>query len=80
MIARTVATSEVQGIPTPMKMEFDNEHERRRVTLTVTSVDYEAAIPEEYFSTLALVRASVALGQAARSGPGRELASPADAP
>jgi hypothetical protein len=45
-------------------MEFESAREGRHVALAVESVDYEAPIPEEYFSTLALIRASVARGPA----------------
>jgi hypothetical protein len=61
-VARTLETREVQGVPTPVRMHFESEREGRRVLLEVESVDYEAKIPEEYFSTLALIRASVASG------------------
>ena len=50
----------MHGIDTPMRMEFENELDKRRVSLRVAEVDYEVPIPEEYFSTLALVRASIA--------------------
>ncbi|MFI5314981.1 MAG: outer membrane lipoprotein-sorting protein [Myxococcota bacterium] len=60
LIARTVEIREVGGIATPMRMEFENQIESRRVSLRVAEVDYQVAIPEEYFSTLALVRASLA--------------------
>lgn len=60
MIARTTGVQEIQGVPTPVKMEFENPGDHRTVTLVVTSTDYERPIPEEYFSALALVRASLA--------------------
>lgn len=60
LIARTVETKRFGGIETPVRMEFENAAENRRVSLRVLEVDYEAAIPEEYFSTLALVRAAPA--------------------
>jgi outer membrane lipoprotein-sorting protein len=59
LVAQTVETREVGGIPTPMRMEFENKNESRRVSLRVAEVDYEVAIPDEYFSTLALVRTSI---------------------
>jgi hypothetical protein len=62
MIARTLETRKVHGIDTPMRMEFENQVEKRKVSLQVAEVDYEVAIPEEYFSTLALVRSSLASG------------------
>jgi len=60
LVARTVETRPVGGIPTPMRMEFENQAEKRKVSLRVAEVDYDVAIPDEYFSTLALVRASIA--------------------
>lgn len=60
LVARTTEIGEVSGIPTPLRMEFENQAENRKVSLRVAEVDYEAAIPEEYFSTLALVRSSLA--------------------
>jgi hypothetical protein len=66
MIARTVSTEVIQGVATPVRIEFENSrHEfensrdERRVTLTIESTDYERPIPDEYFSTLALVRAKL---------------------
>ncbi|HKC52582.1 MAG TPA: outer membrane lipoprotein-sorting protein [Myxococcota bacterium] len=67
LVARTVETRAVNGIETPMRMEFENQAEDRRVLLRVAEVDYEVAIPEEYFSTLALVRTSLAAGAAAEA-------------
>jgi Outer membrane lipoprotein-sorting protein len=67
MVARTVETRAVAGVMTPMRMEFENQLEKRRVSLRVVDVDYEVAIPDEYFSTLALVRASLASGGSAES-------------
>jgi len=64
LIARTVETTIVHGVPTPLRMEFENQLESRKVSLRVAEVDYEAAIPEEVFSTLALVRASMGSGGA----------------
>jgi Outer membrane lipoprotein-sorting protein len=57
--ARTVEVGTVQGVATPMRMEFENAHDKRKVSLQVTEVDYEAAIPDEYFATLALVRSKL---------------------
>ncbi len=64
LLARTLETRMIQGTPTPVRMEFETARDDKRVTLVVESVDYETAIPEEYFSTLALIRASVAGGAA----------------
>jgi hypothetical protein len=60
LVARTVEIRVMGGIETPVRMEFENTAENRKVSLRVAEVDYEAAIPEEYFSTLALVRSSTA--------------------
>jgi len=65
LVARTVETRAVHGVETPVRMEFENELDKRKVSLRVADVDYEVAIPDEYFSTLALVRASIA-----SNGPG----------
>jgi len=67
LVARTVETRAVNGIETPMRMEFENQAENRKVLLRVAEVDYEVAIPEEYFSTLALVRTSLAAGASAEA-------------
>jgi hypothetical protein len=60
LVARTLETRAVQGTPTPVRMEFEDLERKRRVSLLVASIDYESAIPEEYFRTLALYRQSVA--------------------
>ena len=60
LVARTVETRAMHGVETPMRMEFENELDKRKVSLRVAEVDYEVPIPEEYFSTLALVRSSIA--------------------
>ena len=60
LVARTVEVRPMHGVPTPMRMEFENQLEKRKVSLRVADVDYDVAIPDEYFSTLALVRASIA--------------------
>jgi hypothetical protein len=59
LVARTVETRPMHGVETPVRMEFENELDKRKVSLRVADADYEVAIPEEYFSTLALVRASI---------------------
>ena len=69
LIARTVETTRVHGVETPMRMEFENQLENRKVSLRVAEVDYEVAIPEEYFSTMALVRSSLASGASAPNEP-----------
>ncbi|HTO55585.1 MAG TPA: outer membrane lipoprotein-sorting protein [Myxococcota bacterium] len=60
LVARTIETRPMHGVETPVRMEFENQLDRRKVQLLVNDVDYEVAIPDEYFSTLALVRASIA--------------------
>ena len=69
LVARTVETREIGGVATPMHMEFENQLESRKVSLHVAEVDYRVAIPDEYFSTLALVRASLASGSAPEAAP-----------
>jgi hypothetical protein len=64
LVARTVETKPVHGVETPVRMEFENQLDKRKVLLQVNDVDYEVAIPDEYFSTLALVRASISGGSA----------------
>ena len=59
LVARTVETRPMHGVETPMRMEFENELDKRKVSLRVAEVDYDLPIPEEYFSTMALVRSSV---------------------
>jgi hypothetical protein len=61
MAASVLAIGEVHGVPTPTRMQFDHPSEKRSVTLAVASVDYLTPIPEEYFSTLSLVRAAAGL-------------------
>ncbi len=56
MIARTTRIESVQGIETPVEMHFESPRDKRSVKLQVTAVDYRSAIPEEYFTTLALIR------------------------
>jgi len=60
LVARTTEIRDVRGVATPMRMEFENALDKRRVLLRVAEVDYDVPIPEEYFSTLALVRAKIA--------------------
>jgi len=57
--ARTTEVKPVQGIPTPLGMDFENHQEHRKVSMRVADVDYRGAIPDEYFSTLALVRSQL---------------------
>lgn len=55
--AETLEVADVQGVPTPRRMRFVKPIEKREVLLTVDAVDYQAPIPEEHFSALALLRA-----------------------
>ncbi len=59
LVARTLETRVIHGTATPVRMEFESAREGRRVSLRVASIDYETAIPEEYFRTLALYRQSL---------------------
>ena len=56
LVATTLETRPVQGVPTPLRMRFEHPVAGRKIELVVESVDYESAIPPEYFSTLALIR------------------------
>jgi hypothetical protein len=69
LIARTTEIGEVSGIPTPLRMEFENQAENRQVSLRVAEVDYDVAIPEEYFSTMALVRSSLSSTSGTEAAP-----------
>lgn len=62
LVATTLETRAVQGVATPLRMRFERPGTGRRVELRVDGVDYESPIPEEYFSTLALLRAQLATG------------------
>lgn len=55
--AQVVRLETIQGVATPTRMSFRREDTDRSVALTVEAVDYESAIPAEYFSVLALTRA-----------------------
>jgi Outer membrane lipoprotein-sorting protein len=57
--AKTTEIRAVQGVPTPMRIDFENHQDHRKVSMRVAEVDYRGAIPDEYFSTLALVRAKL---------------------
>jgi len=54
--AHTEEVKLIQGVPTPVRSSFEREAKKETVMLTVEEIDYEAAIPEEYFSTLALLQ------------------------
>lgn len=57
LIAKTEEIRNIQGIVTPIRMSFEKPIDDEFVTLRVDSVDYDAEIPDNYFSTLALIRA-----------------------
>jgi hypothetical protein len=56
LIAEVLEIDTLDGVPTPVRMSFRRTSGDRTVELRVASVDYTAAIPEQYFSALALVR------------------------
>lgn len=56
MLARTLEVRTIQGIPTPVRSVFERPLENEVVTLIVDNVDYEASIPQHYFSTLELIK------------------------
>ncbi|MGH7290847.1 MAG: outer membrane lipoprotein-sorting protein, partial [Myxococcota bacterium] len=56
LVAETLEVGDVQGVATPRRMRFAKPIEKREVLLHVDSVDYEAPIPEEHFSALALLK------------------------
>jgi hypothetical protein len=59
LLAETLETRVIQSVETPVRMRFRNADGSRRVDLRVESVDYESDVPEEYFSTFALLRAQI---------------------
>lgn len=59
MIAQVRDVQWIQGVPTPMVIDFERLDTKRRVRLQVRSVDYERAIPESYFTAMALLRTSI---------------------
>lgn len=54
--ARTDEIKVIQGVPTPIRLSFEREAKQETVILTVEHIDYEATIPDVYFSTFALVQ------------------------
>jgi len=54
MTATTLRVREVQGVATPEEIRFERPGET--VTMQVESIDYEAPIPDAFFSTLALAK------------------------
>ena len=61
MRAEVHEVTDVQGVPTPAKIAFRRFDSDRTVELVVRSVDYEAEIPESYFSAMALISARLKL-------------------
>jgi hypothetical protein len=59
LIAETLEIAKVQRVHTPKRMRFTKPIEKREVLLFVDSVDYEASIPEEYFSAMTLVKSAL---------------------
>jgi hypothetical protein len=57
LVALTESVENVQGIATPRRISFERPTEGTDVRLEVVAVDYEAPIPDDYFSMLALVKA-----------------------
>ncbi len=57
LVAETLEVRPVQDVPTPVRISFRRVDTERDVQLVVEHVDYRAPIPEDYFSTMALVRA-----------------------
>jgi len=53
---RTEDVRTIQGIPTPLRIVFEEIAPSETVTMEVTAIDYAKPIPEEYFSTLALLK------------------------
>ena len=59
LVAETLEVGEVQGVATPRRMRFTKPIEKRDVKLFVDAVDYEAPIPEEHFSAIALTKSAL---------------------
>lgn len=56
LVAETTELRTVQDVPTPARMAFRRVSGDRAVNLEVLEVDYDAPIPDDYFSVMALVR------------------------
>ena len=54
--ARTDEVRTIQGVPTPTRIIFEKVADRESVTMEVSAMDYDAPIPESYFSTMALLK------------------------
>jgi len=59
LVAETLEVGVVQGVPTPRRMRFQKPVEKRDVRLFVDAVDYEAPIPDEHFSAIALTKSAL---------------------
>ena len=46
----------IQGVATPMRSHFERPLESSVVVMEVVAIDYEGAIPEIFFSTVALMK------------------------
>jgi hypothetical protein len=55
LLADTLEVADHQGVPTPVHVEFQRG-DRRQVDLHVLRVDYQAPIPDEYFSVMELAK------------------------
>lgn len=55
MVAQVGGIERIQGTPTPRVIDFERLDAHRSVRLRVRSVDYESAIPENYFTAMALL-------------------------
>jgi hypothetical protein len=56
LVATTREVREVQGVPTPMRVDFARPLDRQTIEMGIESVDYEAPIPASAFSTLELIK------------------------
>jgi hypothetical protein len=56
LVAATEEIRAVQGVPTPIRVAFDRPQEGERVVMHVEQIDYEAPIPEVFFTTMELLK------------------------
>jgi hypothetical protein len=56
LIASTLVLKEVGGVPTPVETVYQRPEDGVEAHMTVVSIDYEAPIPEVFFSTLQLTK------------------------
>jgi len=54
--AQTEEVKSIQGVATPTRIVFEKVAAHETVTMEVPAVDYDAPIPESYFSTMALLK------------------------